>query len=116
MSISIFWFRRDLRLFDNHGLWQALKSGQSILPLFIFDKNILDVLADKNDRRVSFIYDTLVDLQKQLIRAGSSLYITHDTSLDTFKKLANEYDISTVFTNHDYEPYAIQEIMRSLRF
>ena len=108
MQVNIFWFRRDLRLFDNHGLWQALKSGNPVLPIFIFDKNILDSLSDRNDRRVSFIYDTVVDLQKKLIQFGSSLLILCDTPLGAFKKLVAEYEIETVFTNHDYEPYAIK--------
>ena len=67
-QVNIFWFRRDLRLYDNHGLYQALKSGLPVLPIFIFDKNILDELNDKNDRRVSFIYYTLAQIQEQLVK------------------------------------------------
>ena len=106
MHINIFWFRRDLRLFDNHGLYRALKSGKPVLPVFIFDKNILDELTDKKDRRVSFIYDTLLNLQSEIKKNNSSLYILYGTPLNAFKKLAEEYKISEVFTNHDYEPYA----------
>jgi len=108
MHVNIFWFRRDLRLFDNHGLYRALKSGKPVLPVFIFDKNILDELTDKKDRRVSFIYDTLLNLQAEIKKNSSSLYILYDNPLDAFKKLAEEYKISEVFTNHDYEPYAIK--------
>jgi deoxyribodipyrimidine photo-lyase len=108
MQVNIFWFRRDLRLFDNHGLYRALKSGKPVLPIFIFDKNILNELPDKNDRRVSFIYDSLKNIQEELVQSGSSLYVFYDTPLNAFKKLAEEYKIGEVFTNHDYEPYAIK--------
>src|SRR5829696_3055864 len=97
MQVNIFWFRRDLRLFDNHGLYHALKSGKPVLPIFIFDKNILDALPDKNDRRVSFIYDTLKKIQEELVRSGSSLHVFHDTPLNAFKKLAEKYKIDKVF-------------------
>jgi deoxyribodipyrimidine photo-lyase len=107
MQVNIFWFRRDLRLFDNHGLYHALKSGKPVLPVFIFDKNILDALPDKNDRRVSFIYDSLLKLQAEIKKYNSSLYILYDTPLNAFKHLAEEYRVHEVFTNHDYEPYAI---------
>ena len=106
-QLNIFWFRRDLRLYDNHGLYKSLKSGLPVLPIFIFDKNILDELSDKNDRRVSFIYYTLAQIQEQLVKNKASLYILHDTPLNAFKKLVAEFDIKEVFTNHDYEPYAI---------
>ncbi|TMI65285.1 MAG: deoxyribodipyrimidine photo-lyase [Bacteroidetes bacterium] len=108
MQVNIFWFRRDLRLFDNHGLFRALKSGKPVLPIFIFDKKILGALPDKNDRRVSFIYDSLKKIQEQLIQSGSSLHLFYDTPLNAFKNLAEEYRIGEVFTNHDYEPYAIK--------
>jgi len=106
MHINIFWFRRDLRLFDNYGLYRALKSNKPVIPVFIFDKNILDSLPDKKDRRVSFIYDSLLMLQAKIKKYNSSLYILYDTPLNAFKRLTEEYKISGVFTNHDYEPYA----------
>jgi deoxyribodipyrimidine photo-lyase len=108
MHINIFWFRRDLRLNDNHGLYRALKSGKPVLPVFIFDKDILNALTDKNDRRVSFIYDSLLKLQAELKKYNSSFCILYDTPLNAFKHLLEEYRISEVFTNHDYEPYAIK--------
>ena len=107
MVVNVFWFRRDLRLHDNHGLYQALKSGLPVLPIFIFDKNILDELENKNDRRVSFIYDSLVQLQEQLVKNKTSLYILHDTALGAFESLIADFNIKEVFTNHDYEPYGI---------
>jgi len=104
-SISIFWFRRDLRLDDNTALYEALASGEKILPLFIFDPNILDELP-KDDARVTFIVELLEGIQKELKRHDRSLAVFHDNPEKVFKKLVKEYTISTVYTNHDYEPYA----------
>src|SRR5476649_2659064 len=105
-TISIFWFRRDLRLNDNAGLYHALKSGKPILCLFIFDKAILDELEDKDDARVTFIYETIEALQKELHQYGSSLLVLYDKAEDAWAKLLKEYTITSVYTNHDYEPYA----------
>ena len=107
-KISIFWFRRDLRLHDNHGLYQALTKSKAVLPIFIFDKDILEGLKDKADKRVTFIHTTLSAVQEKLKDAGSSLYVLNDTPLAAFEKLTREFDITTVYTNHDYEPYAIR--------
>ncbi|MEJ2636726.1 MAG: deoxyribodipyrimidine photo-lyase [Calditrichia bacterium] len=106
-KISIFWFRRDLRLNDNSGLYHALQSGSPVLPIFIFDTEILDTLPDKNDRRVEFIHRELERLQKQLISLGSSLIIRRGKPLEVWKKIIRDYRIDTVFANRDYEPYAI---------
>ncbi len=106
--ISILWFRRDLRLEDNSALYHALRSGHAVLPVFIFDTNILDELEDKADRRVDFIYQALQHIQKQLKDIGSSLLILHGTPIENYKKLIAGYNIQAVFTNHDYEPYATQ--------
>jgi deoxyribodipyrimidine photo-lyase len=100
------WFRRDLRLSDNHALYAALKSGISVLPIFIFDKSILDQLEEKNDARVTFIHATISSLQEQLKQLGSSLDVRYGFPEDVFKQLLEEYSIAQVFTNHDYEPYA----------
>jgi len=105
-SISIFWFRRDLRLHDNAGLFYALKDSNQVLPIFIFDRNILDELEDKTDRRVEFIHETLQDLQKQLTKLGSTLDVRYGNPVEIFKELINEYAVQKVFANHDYEPYA----------
>ena len=107
-KISIFWFRRDLRLEDNVGLYQALSGDYPILPIFIFDKEILDNLP-KDDARVTFIFETLQQMRKTLQdKVDSSLAIFYDTPKKVFKKLVDDYNIETVFTNHDYEPYAKQ--------
>ena len=106
-KINIFWFRRDLRLNDNAGLYHALKSGLPVLPIFIFDTHILDELEEKKDKRVEFIRDTLVEIQKELNKIDSDLYVFYGTPVECFKHLLSKYDLDTVFTNHDYEPYAI---------
>ena len=107
-KVSIFWFRRDLRLNDNAALYHALKSGNLVVPIFIFDKNILNLLEDKADRRVEFIHAALIEIQQKLVEIGSSLEVYYGTPLETFKILVEKYAVSAVFTNHDYEPYAIE--------
>lgn len=104
--VNIFWFRRDLRLTDNAGLYHALKSGHPVLPVFIFDRDILDNLEVKQDRRVEFIYDALMGLQAQLIKLGSSLEVYYGFPEEIYAGLLRRYKISEVFTNSDYEPYA----------
>jgi deoxyribodipyrimidine photo-lyase len=105
-SADIFWFRRDLRLKDNAGLYHALRSGRPVVPVFVFDRNILDQLEDKNDRRVEFIREELTKMQQTLAGFGSSLEIYYGTPKEMFKTLLKNYDIQHVFCNHDYEPYA----------
>lgn len=107
-NISVFWFRRDLRLFDNHGLFNALKNGNNVLPIFIFDKNILKNLDDKKDKRVSFIYQNLIYLESELNKYSSSLWVIHDTPINAFKLICSKYKVTSVYTNTDYEPYAIK--------
>lgn len=106
-KIAIFWFRRDLRLEDNVALHNALKTGGKILPVFIFDENILDNLP-KNDARVSFIYQTLRKLDTELKKVGSSLLIKKGNPLKIWESLIAEHNITAVYTNKDYEPYAIK--------
>ncbi|MEM8927887.1 MAG: deoxyribodipyrimidine photo-lyase [Bacteroidota bacterium] len=116
-SISIFWFRRDLRLDDNVGLYQALQSGNPVYPIFIFDPEILEKLP-RDDARVNFIHEQLQQLRLKLQRDGqSSLAIFHDHPKKVFTALLSQYDVKQVFTNHDYEPYAQKrdnEIMQFL--
>ena len=102
----IFWFRRDLRLHDNHGLWAALSKGMPVLPLFIFDTNILDKLTENADARVQFIHHQLQKLNEQLLAYGSSVLIQHGKPTEVFRQLVETYKPAAVFTNRDYEPYA----------
>ncbi len=111
--VSIMWFRRDLRLHDNAALFHALqyaseKNGAPVLPIFIFDKQILDKLEDKSDKRVVFIEAALQKMHAQLQALGSGLTVLYSTPHEAFKKLLTQYTVAQVFTNHDYEPYALE--------
>ena len=103
--MTIFWFRRDLRLDDNIGLYHALTSVDEVLPIFIFDEAILSQLP-KDDARVTFIHDRLTTIQHQLKEIGKSLAVFHGKPIQIFEKLIREQKINSVFINHDYEPYA----------
>ena len=104
--LTIFWYRRDLRLEDNAGLYHALKNAKQVLPLFIFDTEILDDLEEKKDARVTFIYKALLEIKRLLEEQGSSLLVAHGHPLEVWKQLVKKYTIEAVYTNHDYEPYA----------
>ncbi len=105
--VSIHWFRRDLRLHDNASLYHALSSGNHVLPIFIFDKHILDKLSNPKDARVHFIFESLQEIQQQLKAIGSSLHVYYGTPEEAFDFFSTHYSIKSVYTNHDYEPYAI---------
>ena len=107
-EVSVFWFRRDLRLEDNAGLWKALKNGYPVVPIFIFDANILDQLEDKKDARVSFLHQRILKLNGQLKAYNACLKVFYGNPLDAFSMLINEYSVQSVFYNCDYEPYAIK--------
>src|SRR4051812_140596 len=117
-SISIMWFRRDLRLDDNAALYYALRSGDAVVPVFIFDKNILEDLEDKQDRRVTFIYQALQDMQDALEKHKSSLEVYYGKPTAIYESLLQKYTIKAVYANEDYEQYAINrdnEISKLLR-
>ena len=105
-DITLFWFRRDLRIEDNAGLYYALKENKSVVPLFIFDKDILDPLEDKSDRRVDFIHQAVEHLHGQFLKNDSSLECHYSTPDEVFAFLLKKYRVRAVYTNHDYEPYA----------
>ncbi len=107
-DVSIFWFRRDLRLNDNAGLYHALKSGLPVLPIFIFDSEILENLDNKKDKRVEFIHSALASIKEELEGVGTSLLVLHGKPLEIYKQLITDYNVKAVYTNHDYEPYAIK--------
>jgi deoxyribodipyrimidine photo-lyase len=107
MSKVIHWFRRDLRLNDNAALYQALKSGHRVIPIFIFDTEILDKLEDKDDARVSFIHTALGQLKEELNALGSDLRVYHGKPGTLWSNLINEYKPIGVYANSDYEPYAV---------
>lgn len=117
--VSIFWFRRDLRLDDNCGLYHALKSGVPVLPLFIFDTNILKELDNSRDARVTFIYNELKRISEQLKKQSSSIIVLIGEPVKIWRKLADKLRINSVYANHDYEPYArerdleVEELLNS---
>jgi deoxyribodipyrimidine photo-lyase len=105
-EITIFWFRRDLRLHDNAGLFHALMNEKEVLPIFIFDKAILSKLEDQDDARVSFIHQAISELKVSLRAKGTDIYVVHSSPEEAFDSLLDQYKISRVYANHDYEPYA----------
>ncbi|MDD4227079.1 MAG: deoxyribodipyrimidine photo-lyase, partial [Mariniphaga sp.] len=116
IPVNLFWFRRDLRLNDNHGLFHALQSGLPTLPVFIFDSGILDKLEYKNDARVSFVYAEVLRIKVAFEMWGSSLKIFHGIPLEIFRQITREYEVKNVFTNVDYEPYALERDRAVERF
>ena len=106
-QVVVFWFRRDLRLEDNRGLSEALNSGQPVLAVFIFDKDIIEDLP-QDDPRISFIYTLLHKIHRQLSELGSALHVHSGKPLEVWKKLLARYDVRGVYANKDYEPYASQ--------
>lgn len=107
-KVNIFWFRRDLRTFDNTGLFYALTEGIPVLPIFIFDPNILNDLSDRADARVTFIHDEICSIDAQLRKFGSGVRVFNSNPKEVFRNLLETYKIRAVFTNRDYEPYAVR--------
>ena len=101
----IFWFRRDLRLDDNHALFKALKSGYDVLPIFIFDSNITNKL-NQNDHRLNYINNVLDDLNKRLSENKKKIYTYKGDPVDIISKLTIKLKIKEIYFNKDYEPYA----------
>ncbi len=114
-KVNVFWFRRDLRLDDNTGLYNALIENLPVLPIFIFDSEILDKLP-KNDSRVNFIHDTISNINQQLKKHNSCIAIYHGKPLEIFENLIEKFEIENVFTNRDYEPYATERDLTTSNF
>ncbi|MGX5855232.1 cryptochrome/photolyase family protein [Dyadobacter jiangsuensis] len=117
-KIALFWFRRDLRLHDNAGLYYALRSGYPVVPLFIFDRNILDDLEEKKDARLTFIHNIVSSIRQELLQKDADILVEYGFPAKIWEKLVDEYDIAEVYTNTDYEPYATdrdREIYRILK-
>jgi deoxyribodipyrimidine photo-lyase len=102
---NLCWIRRDLRLHDHAALAKALSTGETTV-VFIFDKLILDKLIDKHDRRLTFIYESLKEIESEVQKKGSSLLIRYGDPVEEIPKLSQELKIKNVFCNRDYEPYA----------
>lgn len=111
-KVNIFWFRRDLRTDDNHGLFEALNAGLPVVPVFIFDPGILAQFPDPNDARLTFIHQSLTNLNREFEKFGSSLLVYFSSPEIVFRQLAAKYNIQSVFTNTDYEPAATERDQR----
>lgn len=115
-KVNVFWFRRDLRLDDNVGFYKALNGKFPVLPIFIFDTEILDQLP-KDDARVTFIFDNLQTMRKKLQdNYGSSIAIYHGKPQQVFKQINQDFEVQNVITNHDYEPYALKRDQEIAKF
>ena len=108
MGVAIHWFRRDLRLYDNTALYHALSSGLKVLPIFIFDPEILEDLEDKDDARVTFIMKEIENLRDELKQVGSDILVLHGDVGEQWSMIMDRYDVKKVYFNRDYEPYAVQ--------
>ena len=105
--VAIHWFRRDLRLNDNHGLYRALVDHGNVLPLFIFDTNILDRLDDRHDRRVDLIHRTILAMKAELEKSGASMLVEHGEPISIWRELLGRFDVQAVTVDHDHEAYSI---------
>ncbi len=105
--LTVFWFRRDLRIEDNAGLYYALKENHNVIPLFIFDTDIIDKLPSKQDPRVEFIHQEIASIKHQLEKIESSLWVKHGKPLEIFQDIIGNHTIKAVYANHDYEPYSL---------
>lgn len=106
--IVIMWFRRDLRLDDNNALYHALKSGYKVLPIFIFDKDILSKISNKTDKRVLYIHHRVRRLKQTLRPYGKSILVKYGSPLQVISDVVSNYNVQAIYANHDYEPYAIK--------
>jgi len=104
-KITLFWFRRDLRLEDNHGLYKALESGYPVLPVFIFDQDILAPLEDQKDARVQFLHQEVLALKKVFEDYGSSFLVRYGRPLSVWQDILEEFPVAAIYANRDYDPY-----------
>lgn len=105
-KITLFWFRRDLRIEDNASLYYALKDEFPVQPVFIFDTEILDKLEDKKDARVTFIHREIKRLSEEFAKREVNLDVRYGKPVDVWKQLTEDYNIGRLYANRDYEPYA----------
>jgi deoxyribodipyrimidine photo-lyase len=107
-KVNIFWFRRDLRLDDNIGLYHSLRDDIPVVPIFIFDSTILEKIKDTSDKRVALLYSFVLDLKKQLNKIETDLMIIHDSPERAWSKICDQFDVQNVYFNEDYEPSAMR--------
>ena len=108
-KIVLHWFRRDLRWHDNRALHAALNSGHTVLPVFVFDRTILDTLNAIDDARVTFLHDRVTHLDNASPREEAlDLWVEHGHPLDVLASLCDQFEVAEIHTNQDYEPYALE--------
>jgi deoxyribodipyrimidine photo-lyase len=105
---SLVWFRRDLRDYDHAALSHALQESNHVFCIFIFDKEILNALKNKEDRRVEFIWESVKELKESLREKKSDLIVTYDLASNAISRAIDEFKIEAIYTNRDYEPQAIK--------
>lgn len=103
---ALFWFRRDLRAYDNTGLAAACREFSNVVPVFVFDENILKKLPDKDDRRITLIFEAISDLSEKIKKHGGELQVVFGKPEELIPKIANQLKVKKVFCNRDFEPYA----------
>ena len=111
-KVAIFWFRRDLRLEDNCGLFQALGGENPVLPIFIFDPQILNRLNSKKDARVKFIHQAIQKIKNHLQTLGADILVLHQDPMSAFQHISTKYSIQSIYTNHDYERYGVERDLK----
>jgi deoxyribodipyrimidine photo-lyase len=104
---SLVWFRRDLRDYDHAALYHALKNSAQVFCIFVFDNEILDLLEDKADRRVEFIWESIKALKAALQSHGGDLIVAHGKAREIIPQQAKKFGVDAVFSNRDYEPSAM---------
>jgi len=103
---ALVWFRRDLRDHDHAALSAALGKAQAVYCVFILDREILDALPSRRDRRVHFIHASLLELDAALRARGGGLIVRHGSAVEEIPALARQLGVGAVFANRDYEPAA----------
>ncbi|NVP17820.1 deoxyribodipyrimidine photo-lyase [Candidatus Gracilibacteria bacterium] len=116
MKKSIFWFRQDLRTFDNKGLIEAIKNSNELLPIFILDKNIIPDFLGLNDKKFLFLKEALLNLDLELNKIGGKLTIYHDYPEKIIPEICKKYNINTIFTNKSYSIYGKKRDEKILDF
>jgi deoxyribodipyrimidine photo-lyase len=112
-QVNIFWFRRDLRFNDNCGLFNALNSGLPVVPVFLFDKMILNQFPAPDDARLTFIHQTVSEMKRKLNQTGRDLMVFFATPEGAFARLIQQFPVHAVYANTDYEPQAIARDQKS---
>ncbi len=108
MRRALCWIRRDLRLSDHRALFEACSNYDEVAVVFVYDENILNALTNQSDRRVTFIMQSLLEVDAGLRDAGSSLIVRHGDPVTEIHELSTQLHVNAVVTARDFEPYALQ--------